>query len=389
MNLLSTYAKEVLSFRMDGEPEPAVSTPLPPERREQWITRCLQTLQQRQLNTVLLFGMGTGELAQNLARKAPQPTRLVVVEQVPATARALAPVLSQYWEIMADCSMWACLCLASLSGITAATTHLCLNPELPAGPQRTANQTLQRLMTRIGPETISRTDIQCDLSAAAILSPDEPELEIFFGQFPKWIRELCVVWDAPEVPDISISCPARLRQVAQPLTDFSSQRNRMLSMCSGSHVLYLDGDEMLHPGHWDMIPALCAHDKINSVFFPRQTLYPDEAHTKIGLGLWPDLQLRLFRNTGSAHFERPIHERLTGVDRAVAIALDMPIQHHSRLRKTQQQLEAKLARFDAAANRENMHLLNREYPQMPTALLNGFAQPKQCRLLVLPDDVHI
>ncbi len=393
MNLLNEYSQEVLSFRIKGEPEPAPANQLSPERMEQWIARCLRTLQQRKINTVLLFGMGSGELANTLAIQAPPQTRLVAVELVPANARAVGPLMHERWEIIADSSQWACFCLAASTGITASNAHLCLNPELPADKSRSCAQSLQRLMMRVGHEAISLSDRSetapsLSLSVAAILSPDEPELEAFFAQIPNWVHELCIVWDAPEVPARAVACSVPVRQTAHPLDDFSSQRNRMLSLCTGSHVLYLDGDELFQKQHWNLIPLLCSHDQVGGILFPRQTLYPDDAHTKIGLGLWPDLQLRLFRNTNAVHFERPIHEKLAGVDQALGIALDIPIMHYSRLRKTQQQLEAKLARFDQAASKNNLHLLNREYPKLSTAILNRYAKPNQCRMLILPKDLH-
>ena len=94
------------------------------------------------------------------------------------------------------------------------------------------------------------------------------------------------------------------------------------------------------------------------------TFYPDENSCKVGFGLWPDLQLRLFRNRESVRFENPIHEKLTGVEGRVALALDAPILHYSRLRKTPETLTAKLKRFDTVGNKHVQHLLNEDYPNL-------------------------
>ncbi len=100
------------------------------------------------------------------------------------------------------------------------------------------------------------------------------------------------------------------------------------------------------------------------MLFPPHDIYPDDSHCKVGYGLWPDLQLRLFRNRESVRFERPIHEKLTGIEGRVALTLDAPILHYSRLRKTPEELTAKLKRFDEASGDTVQHVLNDDYPHL-------------------------
>lgn len=203
-----------------------------------------------------------------------------------------------------------------------------------------------------------------DLSVGVILNPDEPELDVFFAQFPDWVKEVVVVWDGETVPDREYSCAAPIKHLANPLRDFASQRNRMLDECEGEWVLYLDGDESFSEDVWSLFTALLLIKRLEACYFPRMTFYPDETHCKVGYGLWPDLQLRLFRNHEGVRFERPIHERLTGIKGRVALALDAPIQHYSRLKKTPEELTAKLKRFDEASGDTVQHILNDDYPSL-------------------------
>ena len=202
-----------------------------------------------------------------------------------------------------------------------------------------------------------------------ILSPDEPDLDQFFGQFPDWVKEIVVVWDAESAPEREFACAAPILHFANPLKDFAAQRNRMLDECTGQWVLTLDGDEMLSEDVWGLLPACMLVKRMEACYFPRMTFYPDETRCKVGYGLWPDLQLRLFRNLDGMRFERPVHERLTGITGRTGLILDGPILHYSRLRKTPEQLAAKLRRFDEAGGDAISHVLSADYPTVSRALM--------------------
>jgi glycosyltransferase involved in cell wall biosynthesis len=179
-----------------------------------------------------------------------------------------------------------------------------------------------------------------------------------------------VLWDAEETPGRDFACAAPIRQLARPLDDFASQRNRVLDECDGDWVLFLDGDERFSEDVWGLLPACLLVKRLTACWFPRMTLYPDESRCKAGYGLWPDLQLRLFRNEEGVRFTRPVHERLTGVEGRTALVLDAPILHYSRLTKSPEALAAKLKRFDAASGGGISHVLSDDYPTIPRSLLS-------------------
>ncbi|WP_051693808.1 hypothetical protein [Desulfohalovibrio reitneri] len=206
-----------------------------------------------------------------------------------------------------------------------------------------------------------------NLTLAAILHPDEPGLDRFFAQIPAWVEQIAVVWDGRR-PHTFPDDP-RLTDATRPLDDFAAQRNACLDLCAGEWVLFLDGDELLPDWGWKEVRRVLAAPPAEALALPRATLYPDAEHAKVGYGLWPDVQLRLFRRTESVRFERPVHERLTGHQGPAALLRSPAILHESRLRKTPEQILAKLDRFREAGGPS--HMLNPDYPSRPLVELPG------------------
>ncbi|BDQ35351.1 glycosyltransferase family protein [Pseudodesulfovibrio portus] len=375
--LITNYTKAVLDFAFADDAGTAPAQPsgdIPA-----FVERTRVIAEKSRAEAVVLFGLEGGEHALALREALPECTPLVVCETDTAVARAFLADHPGWGDedggacVIGDLSLWAQLYLLALAGITPDSATLALNPSAPED-KRKQYQSLQRLFMNAAPHQainssyLSHVGVQApDLSVGAILSPDEPDLDLFFSQFPDWIREVVVIWDADAVPELDIACAAPVRHFAQPLTDFATQRNRMLDECAGQWVLYLDGDEMFSEDVWGLFTACMLVKRLEACWFPRMTLYPDENRVKAGYGLWPDLQLRLFRNRESVRFTRPVHERLTGVEGRTALALDAPILHYSRLRKTPEELAAKLKRFDEAGGLS--HVLNEDYPTVGRSLL--------------------
>jgi len=381
-SLIETYTAAVLEFGFREDSPASPSATADPADVAAFAERSLRILDKSRGETLILFGLGNGEHALALAAGLPEKTRLVVCEIDPAVARAFLAA-HPAWNspdsrtlVLADTSPWALLYILAMSGVAPDKAALALNPAL-ADETRTAYRNLQRLFMNAKPHQainssyLSHVGVQApDLSVGVILAPNEPGLDEFFAQFPDWVREVVVIWDAEEVPGQEFTCAAPIRQLAHPLDDFASQRNRMLDKCAGEWVLYLDGDERFSEDVWGLLPACLLVKRLTACWFPRMTLYPDETRCKAGYGLWPDLQLRLFRNEKGVRFTRPVHERLTGVTGRTALVLDAPILHYSRLTKSPEVLTAKLKRFDVASGGDISHVLNDDYPTIPRAQLS-------------------
>jgi hypothetical protein len=378
--LIPRYTDAVLAFDY-AQPTKGHALPTPSdEETGAFIERTLRLFGKSGAHWLVLFGIGSGAAALALEAALPDTARLVVCETDLDVARAFLNANPGWRDgsgrgyILADTSPWAHLYLLSLSGATSENTSTALTP----GQSDTAHdafQAMQRIFVSARPHQainssyLSHVAVQApDLSIGVILSPDEPELDAFFSQFPDWVKEVVVVWDADAVPGREFHCAAPVRHLARHLTDFADQRNHMLDACQGDWVLYLDGDECFSEDVWSLFTALMLIKRLEACYFPRMTLYPDDASSKVGYGLWPDLQLRLFRNREGIRFERPVHERLTNITGRTALALDAPILHLSRLRKTPEQIEAKLKRFEAVSGNRIAHRLNNDYPTLPRTL---------------------
>ena len=375
--LIPNYTDAVLAFdfKDNDATAPAIEQPTDAEV-ESFIDRAIKMFAKSGSDFLVLFGIGSGAYPLALEQQLPEGKHLIVCETDTAIARTFLDAHSTWKEestpcsVIGDISLWAQFLLLASAGATTENCYTALNPDL-SDEDRKRYQALQRLFMKARPHQainssyLSHVGVQApDLSVGAILSPDEPNLDAYFAQFPDWVKEVVVIWDADEVPETEYSCAAPIKQFAQPLKDFADQRNRMLKECEGEWVLYLDGDEMFSEDIWSLFTALMLIKRLEACYFPRMTFYPDEEHCKVGYGMWPDLQLRLFKNGENVSFERPIHEKVVGIKGRVAIALDAPIMHYSRIRKSPEELAAKLKRFDEASGDQVQHVLNDDYPSL-------------------------
>jgi hypothetical protein len=377
-SLITRYTNAVLEFDFkDNSAKTSLPTPPAQEEIDAFVERALKLFEKSGSDFLVLFGLSSGTHALALDAALPNCARLIVCETNTAQARAFLDANLSWQDansracLIGDTSLWAQLYLLAQTGASLKNAHTVLNPEL-SDDDKNQYQALQRLFLSarqhqaINSSYLSHVAVQApDMSVGVILSPDEPNLDEFFAQFPDWVKEVVVIWDAEEVPTDCPYCGIPIKHFAHPLTDFADQRNRMLDECEGEWVLYLDGDELLSEDTWSLFTALLLIKKLEACYFPRMTFYPDESSTKVGFGLWPDLQLRLFRNKEGVRFERPIHEKLTGIKGRVALVLDAPILHYSRLRKSPEQIASKLKRFDQTSGDLIQHILNDEYPSLP------------------------
>lgn len=375
--LIKKYTDEVLEFDFKDKKEAPKSFHAPTQEELNAFTeRALKIFTKSGSDYLVMFGLGSGDYAVALEAALPDCATLIVCETETSNVRAFLEANPNWKDetfrgkVIGDISLWAQFYLLAMSGASTENSHTVLNPQLE-GDEQKQYQALQRLFISARPHQainssyLSHVAVQApDMSVGVILNPNEPELDTFFAQFPDWVKEIVVVWDAEEVPETDFRCAAPIKHFAHPLKDFSDQRNRMLEECEGEWVLYLDGDELFSEDTWALFTALLLIKRLEACYFPRMTFYPDESKCKVGFGLWPDLQLRLFRNREGVSFERPIHEKVTGVEGRVALALDAPILHYSRLRKSPEELAEKLKTFDEASNDKVHHILNDDYPSL-------------------------
>lgn len=394
-DLLFDYAAEVLAFEFkDAKPVEIPHAP-PAATVQRQAERCAAAFVRSGKKHLALLGLGSGAVAEVLAPLLP-PGALFVCEQDLGLARALMAQGRLNWcrphentcapaRLALDASPWALLMLLDRAGLGPGQCMVLPNPELPPAGKAKLRM-LELLLACSKPIELPESAPIPKLSAAAILSPSEPGLLEFFAQLPHWLFELAIVWDSDTIPDIPVPQAFPVWQTAHRLDhDFSAQRNLMLAACQGDFVLYLDADEGFGSDAWNALPRLCAVEEVGGWLFPRATLYPEADRALTGFGLWPDLQLRLFRRVPELCFFNPVHERLTGLCGRQALALDQEIIHLSRIRKTEAELRRKLQGFDLAGSGEVRHALSPEYPSVPRELIRSRSEAP--RGLLLPSEL--
>lgn len=395
-----TYTAEILSWRLgDSPPLPGAGGTSPDASQTAARTRrVLRTATHRQ--TVVLCGLGTGQLAAALADALPLATALVVVSLDPPAARRLFDAHALTWispdgsrQLLADSSEQALFCLLAMAGVSPETALVTTNPEDATPGERQGLARLRRLLAESAPLAAEASFAAApppELTLAVMARPDEPDLSGFFDGCAGLASRAVILWDAPAVPEAASQASALgvpVSHLARPLArDFAAQRNALLAACQPGWVLTLDPDERPGPGFREIAWRLTATAGIGAAYFPRLTLFPDPGHAKVGHGLWPDLQLRLFSNAPPARprYTRPVHERLEGLAGRAALALYAPLYHHNRLLADDEAVVAKLSAYNAASGAPR-HRLSRDYPTLPLEFFaNLTGKDAAARVLLLP-----
>lgn len=355
--LFAAYSSAALSFAMEAEQGGYATAPARFDANGPLARQIVRA------GHCVLLGVGRGEFARELAAWLPPGTGFTVCETDGGQARAYGHGL----PLLADASPVALAFTLISAGLTRPAAVCVLNPEVADEAALARLKTVQRLHAAYAHLALDAApDLRPRLSVAAILHPDEPGLPEFFAALPATASEAVVIWDAPSPPQSLPPSPIQVNHLAHPLqNDFAAQRNRMLAACRGDWVLYLDGDERLDPALAALLPALTAQEHCAAFAFARLGIGP--SGVKIGWGLWPDLQLRLFRPGPNVRFVRPVHERLEGFDGPTGLVCGGFIRHLSDLLKDREALARKHALFDAAGGASGLHRQNREYPVLPEA----------------------
>lgn len=371
------YSEQVLSFKLEGQNQ--YNNVAKNCDTEKVIQKYLHLFKKTDTTAIILFGAGDGKFAEELARFKPDFMELIVCDLYPENiqklkAKNFSPeTFYSNTHLLVDSSIWAVFLLLIQYGFTSKKSRLILNPCLD-GESKKKHQSLQKLFSSHRNIQIpANEDSTVKISAAAIVSPDEPDLDSFISSFPPWIYELVLVWDCKNDSDLPvISCESRIKivNVCNPLNNnFSAQRNVMLSHCHGDWVVYLDADERLLENDWELLKRIALYEQCDGWYFPRLTFYPDKDHCRMGYGLWPDLQLRFFRKYPATEFINNIHEKIIGLEKCSGIITGSPIAHLTHLIKNRDEIESKLANFNKATDGRLSHKLNSELPTLAAKLL--------------------
>ncbi len=368
-SLWQAYSQEILLWKGVGSPQ-ALTLPWPEEQKKSLLQRSVTNALRAGHTNYIMLGYDVEMilmLQQELAPKNAQASILILESQnckLQNFAQEIcttSSISSIPVHILVDSSPWALFMLTRVLGLEPAHTSLifCSPPKARCSVlEKWRKLFLGSTMHALSSEEISSAP---SLSIGAILHPDEPQLDDFFAHIPPWVHEVVIIWDGEQCPQKNYVCSVPLRQYCRPLQqDFSAQRNAMLEHCRGDWVLYLDADERLSSQTWNALPHLLHGEHSGGVLFPRLTFEGDAEHIRMGHGLWPDVQLRLFPRTDKVHFIHSIHEKVEGLEGNVVLAPQHSILHYSHIQKSPEQLRQRLAVFNAAGSVQ--HTLSAAYP---------------------------
>ena len=104
--------------------------------------------------------------------------------------------------------------------------------------------------------------------------------------------------------------------------DFSAQKNYLTSMCSGDYIVNIDADEIPHDVFLNQIKKVIEINEVDLIWVPRVNTVDGITQEHINKWGWqvnekgwvnyPDYQARVYRNTESIKWIKPVHERVDG-----------------------------------------------------------------------------
>ncbi len=367
--LWQEYTKEVLAWQLGEAVLPAPNNcPSDSVEQAQKLMRhaCKQPVFPQYF---VILGMDAAlitALEQELD-KLLQNSRIVVIESHIAKARTFFPQITPRTNLLADTSPWALFLLTRSAGLL---PERCLIHFSQKTKERCPILQKWRKLFLGAKSYTPHQNPKPYMQVATILHPNEPQLEDFFSQIPEWIEEVIVVWDMePCTTPPTFSCAAKVYNYTRPLQqDFAAQRNALLHFCrkqssapNHTWIILLDADERLSPNSWAQLPSLCAKD-LGAIIFPRHTFEGTNAHIRMGYGLWPDVQLRLFPLDNTVHFQGSIHEKVMGITKPQLFCPHIPLLHYSHISKNFDELQNRLEVFNAAG--QPKHTLSAAYPAL-------------------------
>jgi len=155
----------------------------------------------------------------------------------------------------------------------------------------------------------------------------------------------------------------KVRYERRRFDTITRQKNHAIALARGEWVLIVDSDELLSDSLRAALPELVRSCRKRWFKFPRYWLATGAPPRYVRAdGLYPDHQLRLFRNAPIFRYtdERPVHHRFPREGRGPGVKLrgTAHIFHLDFLLNDRARREAKVARYDALdpAARETNHL---------------------------------
>lgn len=137
--------------------------------------------------------------------------------------------------------------------------------------------------------------------------------------------------------------------------DFSEQKNYLNSLCTGEWILNLDADESMTEQLLEIIPSIInANPEVEAYWLPRVNIVDGltDEHIKkwnwrvqnletvnSPVVMWPDPQMRLYKNSPNIKWVNKVHEQLTGYQNYSSFPFEpsFAIFHRKDIKKQEEQ----------------------------------------------------
>jgi glycosyltransferase involved in cell wall biosynthesis len=213
------------------------------------------------------------------------------------------------------------------------------------------------------------------ISACIMTMNQEATLPLPLSSVAGWVDELLVIDGGSTDRSVELAKDYGARVLHNPWPGKNYlQRNIYLGQARGDWLLVLDSDEFLDASAPERIQRLVRLDGFSHFWFLRKWLaldgktlvYPKDC------GIYPDYQMRLFRNRQRAYYTGQIHERLHGYGWWWNWVPDVILYHADLLINSRREREKKIDRYETAARgsgyREYYLFEDFDYIVQPVAL---------------------
>ena len=133
-------------------------------------------------------------------------------------------------------------------------------------------------------------------------------------------------------------------------SDFATQKNKLIEMCSGEYIFNIDADEIPHKNLMENLHDLLEQNPETEVYYvPRVNTVEGLTESHIhewrwrlndkGWVNWPDPQMRIMKNISSIRWQNPVHEILRGQKTFVTLPEqeEWSIYHHKDIKRQEKQ----------------------------------------------------
>ena len=133
-------------------------------------------------------------------------------------------------------------------------------------------------------------------------------------------------------------------------SDFSSQKNKLITMCDGDYIFNIDADEIPHKNLLGNLHTLLEQNPSVEVYYvPRVNTVEGLTESHIhewrwrlndkGWVNWPDPQMRIMKNIPTIRWENTVHEVLRGQKTFVTLPEkeEWSLYHHKSIERQEKQ----------------------------------------------------